>query len=276
MYRAVTKLVAGLERGRLIGGRLRGHNGGGERRTFCVRREARRCEVAEEFEDRGNKGSRSGGEQRYADPYGLYRRWFEAWEGERETDDSLGIDEIEEMWRRWFRGAARGSQRGSPFGTGPQETLGPLWDRMARSIREEIMLGGGLPEDPVEFFLRWYEATSEQWAKSADELLGKSEFLESNARLRQEAARSYRELKKASEEGLKKLQMPSRSDLAGVAKLVVGVEDKLDRIEEAFGEFVYGGSEPATAESVRGLEERMERLEEKMDRVLEALEKREA
>ncbi len=231
--------------------------------------------MADEFEARDTKGSRSGEGARYADPYGLYRRWLEAWEGAREgAGGSIGADEIEEMWRHWFRGTARGF-RGGPGG-GPAGNLGPLWDQMAQSIREETVSRGGLPEDPVEFFLRWYEKSSEEWAKTADELLAKGETVESNARLQEGVARSYRELKRASEEGLKNLQIPSRSDLARVAKLVVGIENKLDRLEEAFGEFVYGGAEPATAESVRGLQERMDGLEEKMDRILAALEKGES
>ena len=183
----------------------------------------------------------------------------------------MGADEIEELWRRWFAGTARGLQGGT--GQGTAGSLGPLWEQMAESIRKEAVSGEELPKDPVEFFLRWYGKTNERWTEVADDLLKNKEALESNARLQANFARSYRELRHASEEGLKNLQIPSRSDVARVAQLVVGVENKVDRIEEAFGEFVYGGSEPATAESVRGLEERMDALEAKMDRILAVLEK---
>jgi hypothetical protein len=54
------------------------------------------------------------------------------------------------------------------------------------------------------------------------------------------------------------------------------VENKVDRIEEAFEEFIHGDSEPATAGAVDNLEERMNRLEGKMDRILAALERIEA
>ncbi len=226
------------------------------------------------FEARGEVGSPTENVSKYSDPYGLYRRWFEAWGGggKGEMGATVGADEIEELWRRWFAGTAKGLQGGSG-GYGAAESLGPLWEQMAESIRKETASGEELPKDPVEFFLRWYDATSEKWTKLADDLLKKKEVLESNVRHQENFARSYQELRRASEEGLKNLQIPSRSDVARVAKLVVGVENKLDRIEEAFGEFVYGGSEPATAESVRSLEERMDRLESKMDRILAALEK---
>ena len=227
--------------------------------------------MTDRFGASGTENSPVDEARKYADPYGIYQRWFEAWGKTREGGAPVGADEIEELWRRWFAGTAKGLQGGSA-GQSPAGSLGPLWDQMAESLRKEAE-GGEFPKDPVESFLRWYRETNEKWTELADDLLNKEEVLESNARLQENFARSYRELRRTSEEGLKNLQVPSRSDVARVAKLVVGVENKVDRIEEAFGDFVYGGSQPATAESVRGLEERMDRLEGKMDRILGALEK---
>lgn len=232
--------------------------------------------MTDRFGDGGTEGSSAGTEKKYADPHGLYRRWFEtwgeAWEGE--PGMPIGGDEIEELWRRWFAGTAKGLGGGGG-GDAFAGSLGPLWEQMAESIRKEAVSGEELPEDPVEFFVRWYAATSEKWSAVADDLLKKKDVLKSNAVAQENFARSYRELRHASEESLRNLQIPSRSDVARVAKLVVGVENKVDRLEEAFGEFVYGGSEPATAESVRSLQERMDGLEAKMDRILAALEKEE-
>jgi predicted RNase H-like nuclease (RuvC/YqgF family) len=45
----------------------------------------------------------------------------------------------------------------------------------------------------------------------------------------------------------------------------VGLEDKLDRLEEAFEEFEYGYAKPATDETVSALEERIGGLEKKLD-----------
>ena len=228
------------------------------------------AEVTSGFGERGKGGSQAEEGKTYGDPYGLYRRWFEAW-GEGGSKTSVGAEEIEELWRRWFAGTAKGL--GGPSGGGSAGGLGALWEQMAESMRKEATSSGQLPADPVEFFLRWYGKTNEKWAEIADDLLKKQEFLKSNAQVQEDFARSHQKLRQASEENLKNLQMPSRSDVARVAKLVVGVENKVDRIEEAFGEFVYGGAEPATAESVRGLQERMDALEAKVDRILRVLEK---
>jgi DNA repair exonuclease SbcCD ATPase subunit len=121
--------------------------------------------------------------------------------------------------------------------------------------------------------LQWYNDTSEKWSKKADDLLKQSEILESMGGFLKDYARSYGELRSASEVGLKNLRLPARSDIARVAKLVRTVEDKVDQIQEVFEEFIYTDAEPATAAAVGGLEERMDRLEGKMDQMLAILEK---
>ena len=77
-----------------------------------------------------------------------------------------------------------------------------------------------------------------------------------------------------SEEYLKSLQVPVRSDITRVAGLVVALEDKVDRLEEAFEEFEYGYAKPATAEEVGELEKRLDRVEGKLDRLLAVLDNR--
>ena len=130
-----------------------------------------------------------------------------------------------------------------------------------------------MPEDPLRFFVRWYNDTNERWSEAADELLRKDQVLESASYFFETYAHSYGELRRITQKGLNNLQLPTRSDIARVARLIVVVENKVDRIEEAFEEFIYGDSEPATDQAVSSLEERMERLEGKMDRILAALEK---
>lgn len=182
-------------------------------------------------------------EKRYPDPHGLYRRWFDPSEDARDGADagSVSADELTELWRRWFEGAEKNGFAGS---------MAPLWKEMAEDLSAEMLSGETLPEDPLRFFLRWYDATSEKWSKIADELLKKDEVLESTSRFLETHARSHGEFRRVSEEGLKNLQIPTRSDVARVARLVVGVENKVDRLEE-----------------------RMDRLEGKVDRLLAALEK---
>ena len=150
--------------------------------------------------------------------------------------------------------------------------MAPLWKEMADDVSAKMRSGESLPEDPVRFFVQWYNETEERWSETADELLRRDEILESMGRFFETYARSEAELRHASEEGLKNRRVPTRSDVARVAKLVVVVENKVDRIEEALEELAHGDSGPATARAaVNSLEERMDRLEGKMDRILAAL-----
>ncbi len=212
--------------------------------------------------------SSQGGEMRVPDPYGLYRQWFDGAEGtlNGEKEGSISPVELEELWKRWF-GA-----------TAPRESgMEPLWTEMAEDISAKMHSGENLPEDPLRHFLQWYNDTEERWSEAADELLRKSEILEQASHSIEAYARTYQELRRAAEKGSKNLQVPSRLDISRIAKLVVVVENKVDRIEEVFEEFIHGDSELATAgavaKAVGNLEERMDRLESKMDHILAALEK---
>lgn len=216
------------------------------------------------------------GEKRYPDPYGLYRRWLgvsedvrdEAYEGE------VSYTELAELWRRWFE-TTNGLRNGtSEAENGFTNSMAPLWKEMADDISAKMLSGESLPEEPVKFFLRWYNETEERWSETADRLIRRDEVLESMGRFFETYARSEAESRQASEERVKNRGVPTRSDVTRVAKLVVVVENKVDRIEEALEDLVQGDSGSATAgAAVNGLEERMDRLEGKMDRILTALER---
>jgi polyhydroxyalkanoic acid synthase PhaR subunit len=216
------------------------------------------------------------GEKRYPDPYGLYRWWLGASAVVRDeaNEGEVSATELGELWRRWFEttvGLPNGtSEAGNEF----TNSMAPVWKEMADDISAKMLSGETLPEEPVRFFVEWYNETEERWSETADELIKRDEVLESMGRLFETYARSETELRQASEDGLKNRGAPTRSDVARVAKLVVVVENKVDRIEETLEDLVQGNSEVATLGAVvNGLEERMDRLEGKMDRILAALEK---
>jgi pyruvate/2-oxoglutarate dehydrogenase complex dihydrolipoamide acyltransferase (E2) component len=120
--------------------------------------------------------------------------------------------------------------------------------------------------------VQWYNATSGPVAEFAEGALQKDEVLGPASRFLEGYTTFYNVFKKNAEENLGTLQMPSRADISRVASLVIALEDKVDRIEEAFEDFEYGYTEPASSESVQKLEERMDRVEGKLDRLLSAVE----
>ena len=216
------------------------------------------------------------GEKRYSDPYGLYRRWLGVSEDVRDEahEGEMSSTELADLWRRWFE-ATNGLRNGTSEAENEfTSSMAPLWKEMADDISAKMLSGESLPKEPVKFFVRWYNETEDKWAETAEELIRRDEILESMGHFFETYARSEAESRQASEEELKNRGAPTRSDVARVAKLVVVVESKVDRIEKALEDLVQGDSGSATVgATVNGLEARMDRLEGKMDLILTALER---
>jgi polyhydroxyalkanoic acid synthase PhaR subunit len=221
-----------------------------------------------------------GSGESYLDPYGLYRHRFEGMERMRErmmgasAADGAGLPEgadPQEMWRKWFDATVESWEKSAELG---QEVLEitPRWMEMLDQARANLMSVGSFPKDPLEFAVQWYNATSGPFSEFVHDVIEREEFLESASHWMQNYASFYKVFRRRSEEYLKSLQVPVRSDITRVAGLVVALEDKVDRIEEAFEEFEYGYAKPATAEELGELEKRLDRVEGKLDRLLAALE----
>jgi polyhydroxyalkanoic acid synthase PhaR subunit len=256
-------------------------------------------------------GALGAGQRNYMDPYGLYRQWFNSLEdfqelmfggGSRSPAAALpdsspasvvspaaaaqpAVDavkgqavEAQNLWKQWFEATQDSWQKGAGLGREAVELV-PRWVAMWDQIRNNFLSAGGYPSDPLQFATRWYNATSGPFSDFIGDLIEREEMLDTSSHLLQHYASFYKVFRRNSEEYLKSLQIPVRSDVTRVAGLVVALEDKVDRLEEAFEDFEYGYAEPATAESVGNLENRianlegrLEGVEGKIDRLLAALE----
>src|SRR5215210_2153542 len=221
--------------------------------------------------------SEIGAQGEQADPYGVYRRWFE---GMREVQERMigavpepvaGNAGFRELWQRWFELSADSWKKSAEMGQSAMEVL-PRWMRMLDEARTNLLAGGAPPSDPLQLATQWYNATSGPFSDFVGDIIEREEFLEPSSRFLQHYASFYKVFKRNSEDYLKNLQLPVRSDISRIAGLVVNLEEKVDRIEEVLEDFEYGYAEPATTESVKGLETRLERVESKLDRLLAALE----
>jgi polyhydroxyalkanoic acid synthase PhaR subunit len=219
----------------------------------------------------------AGAQGRQVDPYGAYRRWFE---GVREMQERMigavpepvaGNPGINDLWRRWFELSADSWKKSAEMGQNAMEIL-PRWMQMLDEARTNLLAGGAPPRDPLQLATQWYNATSGPFSDFVGDVIEREEFLEPSSRFLQSYASFYKVFKRDSEEYLKNLQLPVRSDISRIAGLVVNLEEKVDRIEEVLEDFEYGYAEPATTESVKRLETRLDRVEGKLDRLLAALE----
>ena len=222
-------------------------------------------------------GSADGAGRDILDPAGVYHRWFD---GMREAQERMigavpeqvaGNPGVQDVWQRWFEAAGESWRRGAELNQSAIEVL-PRWSQMLEQARDNLLVAGTPPSDPLQFATQWYNATSGPFSDFVGDLIEREEFLEPSSRFLQSYASFYKVFKRNSEEYLKSLQLPVRSDISRVAGLVVNLEDKVDNIEEVLEDFEFGYAKPATAESVQSLEERLDRVEGKLDRLLAALE----
>ncbi len=230
------------------------------------------------------------GQRNYADPYGLYRQWFETVQDLQEsvTGADAGLAKSfngassgvaaalpsaaqQELWGKFFDATVESWQKSIGLG---QETvdLTPRWLEMLEQARNNLLSLESFPKDPLEFAVQWYNATNGPFGEFVQDVVEREEFLEASSRWMQNYASLYRIFSRQSEEYLRNLQIPVRSDISRIAGLIVALEDKVDRIEEAFEDFEDGYAKPATAEEVGELDKRLDRVEGKLDRLLTALE----
>jgi hypothetical protein len=217
----------------------------------------------------------NGRQESVVDPYGLYRQWFEGMESARDqmmgTTNGTGGPEASiasldprEVWRKWFDATAEAWQKSAELGS---EMLGmtPRWMQMIEQARNNMMGAQSFTNDPLEFAVQWYNATNGPLSEFVQDVIEREEFLEPSSRFMRNYASLYKVFRRNSEQYLSFLQIPVRSDITRVASLIVGLEDKVDRLEEAFEDFEYGYAEPATAEAVETIERRLGGIERRLD-----------
>jgi hypothetical protein len=210
-----------------------------------------------------------GNKETYTDTYDLYRRWLEnLQEAHKQIEgDSAGLTNLYETWQQWTEATTETWRRAAEVGTRMAGLAAPRWIEMAEEVQKQMLGEGGPPTDPMDFYTRWYNATSGPLSKLADDILRDEAFLESSRRLIDYYAISDSIFRRASEEYFSNLQLPTSSDTDRIAELVVALDDRSDRIEEMLEDLEPGHEEPATAGAMDTLEKRLERVESRLDQL---------
>ena len=216
------------------------------------------------------------------DPYGFYQLWLKSVGQAQEQGQAKALEMMntKEIWNQWFEATVGAWRKAAEMGADPLG-LTTQWLNMMEEVRKRIMSDDTLPKDPFTFFRQWYEATNETWAKVVDDMLRSEKLIESASPFLEVYATFAKTLRRANEEYFRNLQLPTRSDLARVAELVVSLEEKVDTIEDALENLQEGPPREsplqiATSEAVKGLEGRLGQVEGKLDVLSATLEKKEA
>ncbi len=215
-----------------------------------------------------------GEKETYVDPFGLYRSWLKGVEDAQEQIKAVPLNMMDpkELWKQWFEATTDAWRQAAGRGADPLG-LTTQWLEMMEEARARLMAGGNLPADPFTFFKEWYDATSETWAKVVGDVIGTEQFMKAGSQFLETYTSFYRTMRRANEEYFRNLQLPTRSDVARVAELVVGLEDKIDQMEDVFEDFENRNSRIATSDAVEGLKGRLEQVETKLEAIPVALQK---
>jgi polyhydroxyalkanoic acid synthase PhaR subunit len=223
-----------------------------------------------------------GNKDTFVDTYGLYRLWLETVGKAQEQLQAnvSGMMNTKEIWNGWFEATVGAWRRAAEMGGDPLG-LTTQWLEMMEETRKRILAGAILPTDPFTFFQKWYEATSETWAKVVDDTLSSEKFIEAASPFLEIYSNFVKTLHRANEEYFSNLQLPTRSDLARVAGLVVAVDEKVDKVEDALENLEDEQSREApllrtTNKAIGDLEGRLGQVENKLNTLSTALEKNEA
>ena len=210
----------------------------------------------------------------FVEPYGLYRQWLKSIEVAQEQMKSGTKETMDptEFWKQWYEAATKAWAKAAEMGGDPLG-LTAQWLKMMEENRAKIFAGGVVSADPFTLFKQWYDASRETWAKIAEDIVGNEKFIEDASRLLESYTSYYTATRRANEDYFRNLQLPTRSDLARVAEIIIALEEKVDHLDDALDDIEDGKSQVATKDVIRELEGRLSNIEKKLDSISSVLEK---
>ena len=202
----------------------------------------------------------------YGDPFGLYRSWSKSVSDAQNMlqDSPMGSMDIATIWQRWFEATIDIWRKAAQTASDPLGITNK-WLGMMEEAQAKLQKGEVPYTEPFTFFRDWYNATNETWSKFVEEYIGSEQFMESSTPFLESYASFFKTFRRANEEFFKNLQLPTRSDVARVAELVIALEEKVDQLDDSLDELNGSQSKAATQETVSGIAGQLHALESKMD-----------
>jgi polyhydroxyalkanoic acid synthase PhaR subunit len=201
--------------------------------------------------------------EQYTDSYQMYRSWLRSIGDVQEPAKltPLGMMNPKEVWKLWFDATVGVWRKAAESGGDPLGFI-TMWLRLMEETQTRILAGEALPTNLFAFYKQWYDATSDTMARLVEKTIGSEKFLELVRPFLESYASFLKTFRNAEEEYLKNLQIPTRSDIAHLAELVIALEEKLDQVDDAFEE---GLTQVATRESMAELDKHLNQVESKLD-----------
>ncbi len=202
----------------------------------------------------------------YGDPFGLYRSWSKSVNDAQNMLEGspMGTVDIAAIWQRWFEATIDIWRKAAHSASDPLGITNK-WLGMMEEAQAKLQKGEVPYTEPFTFFRDWYDATNETWSKFVEEYIGSEQFMETSTPFLESYASFFKTFRRANEEFFKNLQLPTRSDIARIAELVIALEEKVDQLDDSLDGLNDSQSKAATQEAVTSLAGQLYVLESKMD-----------
>lgn len=139
-----------------------------------------------------------------------------------QESDNFSFADPAAMWKQWQ----------DTWGT-YYESSAKMWSTMLDESKQAAAKGQFVPPDPFTFLQQWYDAASKTWEQASGNILGREQFMKAASEFLEQYARFFIMLRHNNEEYLKNFLLPTRSDLSGIAELVVDLEEKVDHVDDS-------------------------------------------
>lgn len=193
---------------------------------------------------------------------------------ERLINNAWGLLDPREAWTLWLEATLDIWRGAIDMGADP---LGLItgWVKAMETVQEGIHTGQPLAVDPFGMFQQWYDAMSKPWSRTVEENIASEQFLALAKPGLENYSYLIRTFRRASEAYFKALQLPTHSDIARVAEMIVGLEEKIDTMEEAIEQAKEQQSKQSTATMARmaDVEQHLNQIQARVESILALLEK---
>jgi hypothetical protein len=148
--------------------------------------------------------------------------------------------------------------------TGPTAAT-PFAEAMAR-----LLGASDAAAEPLSVWTTWYERHGEALAGALDEVLRSPAFVRASARALDDYASAFAAQRRAAAQAARALPFATRDDVIRVARMVVALEAKIERLVEQEESRASTREEGILGREVAALADRLERIEATVDRLMAA------
>lgn len=130
-----------------------------------------------------------------------------------------------------------------------------------------------LPFDPMSMWKTVYEQTESNWSKVLQEMMEKEAFSEGMGETLNYYLQYQELVNKMTETYLKEVNIPSRSEVANIASLVINLEEKIDQfnddLDEKFAELNQSKEMIQLRRSITNLDKKVSTIIDQVERLNE-------